>query len=289
MLANASESLFRYINIEDYPLDRPESQAWKEAVDRIRAELGDSGCCVLPGFIKPDALELLSKQGHEVAPHAYRYLETVNAYNIDINSDLDEDHPAKVTFEKGNAFVAKDLIPQEHLISQLFSNTEFKQFVADCFNKEKIFELADPLAALCLNVLDPGRSHPWHFDKNEMTVSLLTQLPDNGGVFEYCPNIRSPEDENFTAVRKVVTGEGDAYINRLNLQPGDLQFFKGRFSLHRVTPVEGSRERHTAIFAYTDKPGIVGYPERTRQLFGRVLPEHEQALEQAIKNDALLD
>jgi hypothetical protein len=38
--------------------------------------------------------------------------------------------------------------------------------------------------------------------------------------------------------------------------------------------VQGGTERHTAIFAYSARPGVLGAPERTRQLFGRVLPEH---------------
>ena len=59
------------------------------------------------------------------------------------------------------------------------------------------------------------------------------------------------------------------------LRPGDLQLFKGRYSLHRVSTVHGRpTARHTAIFAYSERPGVVGSVARTRQLFGRVLPEH---------------
>ena len=63
-------------------------------------------------------------------------------------------------------------------------------------------------------------------------------------------------------------------MRRLRLRPGDLQLFTGRYSLHRVTEVEGTRSRHTAIFAYSERPGVIGTPERTRQLFGRVTPAH---------------
>ncbi len=289
MLANATEGLFQYINLDDYPLHDREGEKWLDLVRGVKEELSEKGCSVLPKFVRGDALKTLEAEGVSVAPHAYRQLETVNAYNIDIDADLPEMHPGKITFEKGNAFVARDLIPDHFIISKLFTSAQFKAFIADCFDMEEIYELADPLAALCLNVLDPGRSHPWHFDKNEFTVSMLTKAPDRGGVFEYCPNIRSTEDENFEAVRSVITDSGEEYVSRLNLNPGDLQLFKGRFSLHRVTPVTGHKERHTAIFAYSSTPDVVGYPERTRQLFGRVLPEHEAALQNAIRNDALLD
>jgi hypothetical protein len=69
---------------------------------------------------------------------------------------------------------------------------------------------------------------------------------------------------------------------------GDLQLFKGRYALHRVSPVAGARDRHTAIFAYSEQPGVVGSVARTRQLFGRVLPQH-LAAEKRVRVDQLLD
>jgi hypothetical protein len=54
------------------------------------------------------------------------------------------------------------------------------------------------------------------------------------------------------------------------LEPGDLQIFKGRYSLHRVRPLAGSRARRIAILSYVGEPGMVGSPERTFQLYGRV-------------------
>jgi hypothetical protein len=131
--------------------------------------------------------------------------------------------------------------------------------------------------------------HPWHFDTNEFTVSMLTQEPQAGGVFEYCPNIRSAQAENFADVRAVLAGRGGHLIRRLSLRPGDLQLFKGRYSLHRVTSVHGATARHCAIFAYCERRGVVGSVARTRQLFGRVLPEHLAAEGHAVRVDQLLD
>ena len=81
--------------------------------------------------------------------------------------------------------------------------------------------------------------HPWHFDTNEFTVSMLTQAAEGGGVFEYCPNIRSAAAENFDDVRAVLAGRGEHLVRRLTLRPGDLQLFQGRYSLHRVSTVRG--------------------------------------------------
>ena len=51
--------------------------------------------------------------------------------------------------------------------------------------------------------------------------------------------------------------------------------------------VEGATRRYVAIFSFVEKEGMVGSPERTRQLYGRVLPIH---LERAgHRDDALID
>ena len=117
---------------------------------------------------------------------------------------------------------------------------------------------------------------------------MLTQLPDEGGEFQYCPNIRSADEENFDDVRAVLAGEGERLVRRLTLRVGDLQLFKGRYSLHQVSTVRGERQRHTAIFAYSVRPGVVGSVARTRQLFGRVLPEHLAAESVGVRVDERL-
>lgn len=63
-------------------------------------------------------------------------------------------------------------------------------------------------------------------------------------------------------------------VNVLNLEPGDLQIFRGRYSLHRVAPLTGKRPRYVAILSYVEEPDMVGAPERVMQLYGRTLPVH---------------
>ena len=276
------------VDFSRYPLAEPGAPGWRAAVAAARADLAEDGCTVLREFIRPELHPLLGEQGDRMAPHAYDRTERVNAYNIPVDTELPADHPGRIVFERGNSFVPRDEIPADALIHQLYTAPLFQRFLADCFGRDELHEFADPLAGLVLNVVAPGDSHPWHFDTNEFTVSMLTRLPADGGVFEYCPGIRSPQQENFPQVRAVLTGSGESLIRRLTLRPGDLQLFQGRFSLHRVSPVQGATARHTAIFAYSDRPGVIGTVERTRQLFGRVLPEHLAAAA-AVRGDRLLD
>ncbi|MEO5876699.1 MAG: arpA protein [Streptosporangiaceae bacterium] len=267
----------------------PASPEWNSVVSRVRRELQEHGCSVLPDFIAPELQQSLRAQCATLAPWAHDEVETVNAYNIEVDTALPEGHPGRVAMQRGNAFVSRDHIPQDHLIHRLYTDESFKGFIAECFDLRRVHELADPLSGLCLNVINPGMEHPWHFDTNEFTVSMLTQEAKSGGDFEYCPNIRSAHQENFADVGAVLAGEGDRLIRRLTLRPGDLQLFKGRYSLHRVSAVEGDRARHSAIFAYSESPGVIGSVARTKQLFGRVLPEHLEAEGHAVRVDQLLD
>ncbi|MGW1814655.1 HalD/BesD family halogenase [Streptomyces sp. NPDC002125] len=282
-------TLDQVVDTDHYPLTEPENTRTRAVVARAREELAGTGCTVLPDFVRPALHEVLRQECAAIAPQAYFDVETVNVYNIDVDTDLPDGHPGRRTFERGNAFVARDRVPADALISRLYAHESFQRFVADCFGLPRLYELADPLSGLVLNVVRPGMEHPWHFDTNEYTVSMLTQGAEEGGSFEYCPNIRSAEDERFDDVRDVLDGRGGHLTRRLPLRPGDLQLFKGRYSLHRVSPVRGALARHSAIFAYSERPGVIGSVSRTRQLFGRVLPAHLAAEGRAVRGDRLLD
>jgi hypothetical protein len=277
----------RVVDTDRYPLSDPGGPAWRDIVARTRAELAELGCCVLPDFVRPRLRAELERECARIAPLAHDKVERVNAYNIALDTPLPDDHPGRTVMERGNAFVSRDHIPADAVIQRLYTSWEFQRFVADCFALPELHELGDPLSGLTLNVVAPGRAHPWHFDTNEFTVSMLTRAADDGGVFEYCPNIRSADEENLADVADVLAGRGEHLVRRLDLRPGDLQLFRGRFALHRVSTVRGARARHTAIFAYSERPGVLGSAERTRQLFGRVLPEHLAA--GAVRGDQLLD
>jgi hypothetical protein len=289
MSAVAVRVVEQVVDIARYPLSDPTSAAWRDVVSGVRRELRTVGCSVLPDFVQRSLREALRRECGDIASRAYYDIEAVNAYNTAADPSLPDGHPARIMMERGNAFVARDDIPDEFIIHQLYASPLFQHFIASCFGLARVHELADPLSGLCLNVVTPGRTHPWHFDTNEFTVSMLTQQPQAGGVFEYCPNIRSARAENFDDVGAVLAGRGECLVRRLSLRPGDLQLFTGRYSLHRVTAVRGETARHSAIFAYSERLGVIGTAARTRQLFGRVTPAHLAAEDRTVRVDQLLD
>lgn len=289
MPAASARTTDEVVDTGRYPLEDPDGPVLRGVVERARRELASTGCSVLTDVVRPELRDVLRREGEQVAPLAHHSVETVNVYNTAPDPALPAAHPARIALERGNAFVARDRLPEHFVVQRLYRSAGFRRLVAACVGLPQVHELGDPLSGLCMNVVAPGRSHPWHFDINDVTVSMLTREPEGGGVFEYCPGIRSASDERFDAVRAVLAGDGEHLVRRLALRPGDLQLFAGRHALHRVTPVTGPGERHSAIFAFSERPGVVGSVTRTLQLFGRTTPIHEAAAARAVRVDGLLD
>jgi len=205
------------------------------------------------------------------------------------NPEYPEHHPVNTFIERSSGFVPGDSWDSSMAIDVIFRSDDLTNFLRDCLETESVHCYADPLAGLTANILDPGQQFAWHFDTNEFAVTALIDEADEGGLFQYVPMTRTPDDESFDRIQSILDGDATA-VKTLDLRAGDLQIFRGRHSLHRVTRVSAdSRPRHAAIFAYTAEPGVIGRVERTRQLFGRVLPAHEEAERRRVRSDALLD
>ena len=282
-------SLRGLIDLERYPLDNLDNASGRQLIEKCRQQLAGDGCVVLKGFVPEQALARLERETERLSPEAHYNQTETNPYNSDGDPDLPAAHPKNRFGDRTNGFVAGDCIDSDTIIRQVYENPEFQRFIAAVVGMEEIHEYADPLAGLVVNVLREGCQHPWHYDTNEFIVTMMTRQSHAGGRFEYSPGIRSPEGENFEEVQKVLDGDRGG-LESLDLQPGDLQIFFGRYSLHRVTPVEGDKERHTVIFAYAKEPGFIGRPERARRIFGRMAPIHERLLEEGMsRSDNLAD
>lgn len=271
------------VDLDRYPIDRPESRRMSELVATVTAALECQGCAVLPRFLTPAGLEKSRAEGREMAPKAFFQTLMCNIYNTAHDPALPADDPRNLYFERSSGFVTRDVIPADTAIHRLYVSPAIKGFVAACNGLGEVYEYADPFAGLVFNVLPPGTQQPWHYDTNEFITTIMMQEPDAGGVFEYCPHIRRPGDENLGGVGRVLRSEDATSIRRLDLRPGDLQLFRGRYSLHQVTKVGGAHERHTAVLGYAKQPGLVGPMERTRQLYGRVAEAHILAERQTSK------
>ncbi|MEM7242850.1 MAG: phytanoyl-CoA dioxygenase family protein [Pseudomonadota bacterium] len=273
-----------FINLKDYPIHIA-GAARDRVIADVRADLAKDGCAVIKGFLTPAGVAALRVEADSVSDKGHRSFGRTNAYFTADDPGLAKDDPRRQFFERSNNFIAADHFKKSGALRSIHDFDGFDAFIQACLQEEKFHRYADPLADVIINMAEEGNGFPWHFDTNNFTVTLAIQNAEEGGAFEYAPNIRKGS-ENFEAVKSVLNETSDQ-VTSLVLEPGDLQLFRGRYSLHRVAPLKGKRPRYVAIFSYVEEPDMVAAPERVKQLYGRVLPIHYQRA--GLRADAYLD
>jgi hypothetical protein len=248
------------LNMDKYPLDQLDSPRAKNLVSQIRQSLTNDGTCTLPKFVTNNALKTMASQAVSLKDKAYSGPTSVSPYffNYDLGKDLnvDDQHPLRHKGKRNLQQVAGDLIPPNYFLSVLFYSELMTAFLGRILGT-KVYRNQDKYQSLNISLQDEGGCQQWHFDAGDIVTTLLLQAPESGGVFEYCPRIRSEENENFDEVRKVLDGKSTK-VKQLHLQAGMLSLFQGHYSIHRVTEVHGSTRRIQAILGYTTKPDLVG-------------------------------
>lgn len=274
-----------FVDTDRYPIH--ETGAERDAlISRLRADVETDGCAVLKGFVRSERIADLVAECDLVAGCGHRNFNRTNPYFTQDRPDLPPAHPLRRFFDRSNAFVPADNFGPDSILRDIYEWSAFAPFVQAALGEQQFHRYADPLADVIVNTAEAGNGFPWHFDTNNYTVTLAIQNAESGGAFQYSPHLRTPTDENYEGVEAVLDGDM-TLVRTLLLEPGDLQIFKGRYSLHRVTPLDGPTPRYVAIFSYVEAPGMVGSPERTAQLYGRVLPIHLER--SGLRNDALVD
>lgn len=265
------------INTTVYPVDNLSSADARTWIAQLRARLDQDGSCTLPKFVTAPALTKMAQQALSIAHLAYPGPTEVSPYffNYQLGSgdDLPATHPLRHKGKRNLSQVAADLIPPEFLLSQLYRSDLMLDFLAAVTGKP-VYRNQDPYQSLNISVMNQGGCQQWHFDSGTMVTTLLLQEPEAGGIFEYAPAIRSEEDENFDAVQAVLDGNSDR-VRQNRLQAGTLSLFRGHYSLHRVTEVEGSQQRVQAILGYSTRPGLLGKKESSILHYGPRVAEIE--------------
>jgi hypothetical protein len=273
------------VDLDRYPIHES-NEARSQLVSSVQRDIRSVGCAVIKQFVQPSAIPALVAEGDKVSHLGHRNFNRTNPYFTQLPADLPDTHPLRRFYDRSNAFVPADNFGEDSIIRSLYEWPAFAPFIQEVLEEPSFYRYADPLADVVINLAEEGNGFPWHFDTNNYTVTLAIQNAELGGEFEFSPNLRTPTDENYDGVGQVLDGD-QSLIHTLHLEPGDLQIFKGRYSLHRVTPLSGPTMRYVAIFSFTEMEGVVGSPERTKQLYGRVLPIH---LERAgMRGDALVE
>ena len=117
-----------------------------------------------------------------------------------------------------------------------------------------------------------GQRISWHFDTNNYTVTLALQNGSAEAHSNIVPTCAHRPTRITKAYARYWTATGN--VRTLQLQPATCNCSRGVIRCTGSHRWRGSLRRYVAIFSFVEEPGMVGRPERVRQLYGRVLPIH---------------
>lgn len=261
-------SMSQILDLERFPLDRPDSPFRAELVSRCRSELAANGLCNLEGFMRPMATASASDAIRPLmAREGFEHRRSHNIYFTDEVDGLPEDHPALTKCETRNRTLCADQLTGNPVLT-IYEWAPLHRFLAEITGSAQLFPMADPLARVNVMAYPAGYTLNWHFDRAEFTTTLLLQAPASGGVFEYRTALRSDTDPNHEGVARLLRGE-DTQVRQLSLTAGTLNVFRGFNTPHRVTPVEGGTDRMVAVFSYFDRPDVRFSDAEQRGFYGR--------------------
>ncbi|REK49658.1 MAG: hypothetical protein DWQ14_02740 [Proteobacteria bacterium] len=280
------KNLENIVNLNEYPINQTNSDEYKKLIDKNKKLLDQDGCCVLPNFIKTQSLSKMKEEVERNLNKIHWTKDSHNPYFTKDDPELSKDHPKRIFTFRESGYLNSDDLENNSDLDTLYESEEMLKFVSDSLGVYPLYKWADPLGKNPYSVMHEDHYFPWHFDGNEFTLSILIQKADKGGLFEYSPDLRNENNENFDEVTKVLRGDRKT-VKSLDLKPGDLQIFKGRFSMHRVTKVEGKTSRYIALPTYVKDPYRVNKPEHSKQVYGKALPIHFER--NNTKVDGLID
>ena len=248
------------VDVRRYPVHELSTPAGKNLVEQCRADLTARALCSLPGFLKPDAVHHLVEEAAPLLPDAV-YTDTSRTpyFGPAAGTQYPPDHPRNLEYPNRYARIVNYQFPNEGLSRALFLWPVLTEFVRQVFGAETMYPTQCPHVSLTMKVAGEGDTDSWHYDGNDGVVSLLLQAPDEGGLFEYAPYLRTPTDERFSEVTKVLKYP-ECHALRPRLEPGTLVFFNGDLSLHRVTPVGKTTKPRMILLLSFDRSSTFVFP-----------------------------
>jgi len=256
------------VDMERFPIENLDEGKGAEFLRECQEHMDEHGWCNFDGFIKPEALEALAVEANELLPTAETLTITRNIYQGKVDPSAPADDPRRKEYTHIATQLADDQIPGETLVQRLYKSQCLTNFIRRVQKKSELYRCADEFQALNIVGLQPGSWHAWHYDTTECTVTLLLQSAEKGGEFAFIPNSRTDETEDSEAVDALLAGDMSA-AQTFSRSAGAFTLFRGGYSLHGVTQVEGERPRVTAIMTYSEEPDTVISDDINVRIYGK--------------------
>jgi len=255
----SAQDMNKLIDLDRYPIDRLNNKPGQLLVAQCRSDLEDSAAAILPSFVRQSAILKMAKEAESLVQVAHRYDgDRAPFYDVDDNERSDDDslqsrvrsarHPNRY------CQILNYQIPNSSDLRAIYLWPPLTEFIRQVLNVEHLFQSQCPHLALTMKVAYEGDTDGWHYDPNDGVITLVLQTPDNGGEFEYAPDVRNQNDQNYAGVDRLYKSP-DVEAIRPTLEPGTFTFFNGRYSMHRVRPVGLTRQpRIVSIFSFDQRP-----------------------------------
>lgn len=246
------------VNSARYPIHDLDSQAALDLVASSQSELATFGACHFSQFLSTAGLSDCLKEAVSLESKAHPSNNAYTPYYQKPDDGYPVGHPRNSTVRFSVRYVSRQLVPQDSPLRMLFERDDLLAFLRNLLPNEPLYRYSDNRGSLNYTVMDKNDQLGWHFDACELVASVLLRPADFGGDFEYIPDVRSADDENFGAVERILSGR-DEQRKTVKFRSGDLLIFRGRHSLHRVTPIEGTTTRLMALMSFDN---VEQAPER---------------------------
>ncbi len=238
--------------------------------DHCKAILDRDGALVLQGFLTSEAVETVRAEGDAKIGDAYFCVSRHNVYLTPKDETLPDDHAFNRQVVSSKGLIGDDQVSETSPLKQIYHDADFKDFICHVVGEPEIHPYADPMSSVNLHFAKAGQELGWHFDNSSFAITLLIQKPEGGGQFEYVRDLRNADTGEMNCNGVAAVLEGKTRPDVLEMVPGTLVLFRGRNSIHRVTPTEGKTTRMLAVLAYNSKPGVSLSQSAMRTFYGRV-------------------
>lgn len=265
---NRDDIVLELVDLERYPIVDLDKGKGAEFLAKCQQDMDENGWCNLDGFIRPDALARLKNEANDLLPTAEILHVKRNIYQGAIDPSLPEDDIRRKEFIHEAVQLADDQIPVDTAIKRLYHSDLLTDFVRRVQRKTQLYRCADEFQALNVVALRPGNMHAWHYDTTECTVTLLLQASESGGEFTFLPNSRTDDTEDREAVDQLLAGDM-SQAQTFSRGAGAFTLFRGGYSLHGVTKVEGNHPRISAILTYDEQPDRVISDDINIRIYGK--------------------
>jgi len=252
------------VNVTRHPLADAAFQA------ACKSELEAKGVLVLPDFLTPDALQTLQNEAEAAAGEAYFCTQQHSVYLTPPDPDLPRTHAANRQVVSSKGCICDDRVGASSPLRALYDAEPFRAFIQATTGQAELHPYADPLSSINIHYANRGQELGWHFDNSSFAITLLIQKPDAGSQFEYVKDLRNADagEMNYPGVARLLDGELEPEV--LTMEAGTLVLFRGRNSVHRVTPNESDKTRMLAVLAYNSEPGVSLSESARRTFYGRL-------------------